>query len=106
MVEPKRAVTNNPALVTSRISGVAQVENLGLHPALARDPVQPIDPDIPAGLLAPKIVPLLDNRPRCRGILGLCRSIGMIVTEVRADHDQRFGTAPDCLDDFLNFARG
>ena len=103
--ERKGGVADDPALVAGGVAGIAAVEKLGREPlALGRDQ-HARHRRRPAGLLVRDSGVESENRPD-RGAVDPARAlVRMVVREIRADHDQRFGSSPDAFERIGDFLR-
>src|SRR3569833_3169600 len=98
LVECECAVTDHLVARPGGVAGVAQVEDLDSEMATAGDPRKPVDSRTAARFLA---LEPEDERDDLRGgpAIALVRvRVRMVVREIRADHDQRFGSAPQLLE--------
>ena len=103
--ERKGGVADDPVLVAGGVARVAAVEQPRRESfALGRDQ-HAGHRRRPAGLLVTDCGVEAENRLH-GGAVDLARGlVRMVVREVRADHDQRFGSAPDALQHVGDFLR-
>jgi len=89
---------------TGGVAGIAQINGLRLEAKPARHAQQAINGVAPAGVIVIDILgPQLLDRLRGRAIQLLRGFIVVIVTQVRADDDQGFRTAPEKIEHLADF---
>ena len=96
--EGECGITDDAALVTGGVAGIAQAEQARCQAALAGRQQQSIDRIGAAGLFGVDVGVELQDVPAGIAINLLRRAIGQEVREVRADHDQRFRAAPEKIE--------
>ena len=102
-MERERAIADDAVAVARSIAGIAQIDQFGREAPPARSLQQPIDRRPAARLLVRNGCAHVEDGLRGQPVDGLRVSVIQKVRQVRTDHDQRFGAAPQRVEHLRDF---
>jgi hypothetical protein len=103
LVEGERAVADDAILVAGGVAGIAQIYQLGLQPAPARQLIEAGHWRCAARLLVGDVGCEAEDRLRRRAVQRLRVVVGKVMGQVGAHDDQRLGPAPQGIEDIGDF---